>query len=84
MSSPNNAHQGMHVITRSGSVNLSDLNELPEHVQSKVRRLLSGQRQALDAVDPATLTKRGREAVEHARAMQDVIDLATESDDEQE
>ena len=84
MSSPNNAHQVLHVIARSGSVNLSDLNELPERVRSKVRRLLSGQRQALDAVDPATLTKRGREALEQARAMQDVIDLAAESDDEQE
>jgi len=84
MSLPNNAHQVLHVITRSGSVSLGDLHELPEHVQSKVRRLLSGQRQALEAVDPATLTKRGREAVEQARAMQDVIDLATESDDEQE
>jgi hypothetical protein len=82
MSSPNNAHQGMHVITHSGSVSLSDLSELPEHVQSKVRRLLSGQRQALEAVDPATLTKRGRVAVDQARAMLDVVDLATESDDE--
>ena len=82
MSSPNNAHQVLHVITRSGSVSLSDLSELPEHVQSKVRRLLSGQRQALEAVDPATLTKRGRVAVDQARAMLDVIDLATESDDE--
>ena len=82
MSSPNNAHQGMHVITRSGSVSLSDLSELPEHVQSKVRRLLSGQRQALEAVDPATLTKRGRVAVDQARAMLEVIDLAAESDDE--
>lgn len=82
MSSPNNAHQGLHVITRSGSVSLSDLSELPEHVQSKVRRLLSGQRQALDAVDPATLTKHGRVAVEQARAMHDVIDPVTESDDE--
>ena len=82
MSSPNNAHQGMRVITRSGSVSLSDLSELPEHVQSKVRRLLSGQRQALEAVDPATLTKRGRVAVDQARATLEVIDLAAESDDE--
>ena len=82
MSSPNNAHQVLHVITRSDSVSLSDLHELPEHVQSKVRRLLSGQRQALEAVDPATLTKRGRVAVDQARATLEVIDLAAESDDE--
>jgi hypothetical protein len=82
MSSPNNAYQSLHVITRSASLALGDLNELPEHVQSKVRRLLSGQRQALNAIDPATLTKHGRVAVDQARAMNDVIDLATESDDE--
>ena len=82
MSSPNNANQVLHVITPSGSVSLSDLHELPEHVQSKVRRLLSGQRQALEAVDPATLTKRGRVAVDQARATLEVIDLAAESDDE--